>query len=232
MKKATAFIMAFVLAITMFSAQSKVEASTGHHTVTVDTNLNVREKPSSKAKVVGSLKNGTVVYVYNTEPGGWSKIKYNNKAGYVASIYLKAKETNSTKISNNQLITNLNALKIQHKGEIITLTGWSVEEEDGLGANLQSIPVATLKKLDRLHARGGDKAVREWAGKVIKEVDKAAASRGLSRGFIDVTAYCQSYKPKNFPEKDVLDYTGSCGYSFPIMFAEKGSKTPSIFYEY
>ncbi|WP_052475053.1 SH3 domain-containing protein [Bacillus badius] len=53
--------------------------------------LDVREKPSPKAKIVGSLKKGVVVFVYNTEPGGWSKVKYNNKAGYIATSGLKGK---------------------------------------------------------------------------------------------------------------------------------------------
>ncbi|WP_203363201.1 SH3 domain-containing protein [Bacillus sp. REN10] len=88
MKRVLLFIVAFLLlSIPTFVHQAS--ASTGKHIVNVDTTLNVREKPSQKAKVVGSLKKNTVVYVYGTEPGGWSKIKYKNKAAYVASRYLK-----------------------------------------------------------------------------------------------------------------------------------------------
>ena len=65
-------------------------ASTGQQTVNVKTTVNVREQPSPKAKIIGSLKNGQIVFVYSTEPGGWSKIKFNNKAAYVASSYLRA----------------------------------------------------------------------------------------------------------------------------------------------
>lgn len=86
MKKVFGFILALVLMLTLMPSEG-IEAATvnKNYTVSVDTKLNVREKPSPKAKVVGSLKSGTVVFVYNTEPGGWSKIKYNGKAGYVAS---------------------------------------------------------------------------------------------------------------------------------------------------
>ena len=94
MKKILLLTMVFLLSTTLFSAKL-TEASTGNHSVKVKTTLNVREKPSPRAKIVGSLKNGTVVYVYNTEPGGWSKIKYNNKAGYVASRYLKSTKSTS-----------------------------------------------------------------------------------------------------------------------------------------
>lgn len=87
MKRLMKFIWALLLVLILVPVQ-KAEASTGQHTVNVETTLNVREKSSKNAKVIGSLKNGTVVHVYSTEPGGWSKIKYNNKAGYVASSYL------------------------------------------------------------------------------------------------------------------------------------------------
>ncbi|OKL37647.1 SH3 domain-containing protein [Domibacillus mangrovi] len=100
MRKILIGLMAFLLLITLVPAK-KAEASTGHHTVNVKTTLNVRENPSPRAKVVGSLKNGAVVYVYNTEPGGWSKIKYNNKAGYVASGYLTPNVSSSSSPSNS-----------------------------------------------------------------------------------------------------------------------------------
>ncbi|RJS61558.1 SH3 domain-containing protein [Bacillus sp. PK3_68] len=85
MKKIVGFIAALILFATLLpSQQAEAAAVNKHYTVGV-AKLDVREKPSPKAKVIGSLKNGTVVFVYNTESGGWSKIKYNGKAGYVAS---------------------------------------------------------------------------------------------------------------------------------------------------
>ena len=84
------YFLVFILFFSLVTPAMQAEAATvnKHYKVKVETKLNVREKPTPKAKVVGSLKNGTVVFVYNTEPGGWSKIKYNGKAGYVASSYL------------------------------------------------------------------------------------------------------------------------------------------------
>ncbi|MFK2827032.1 SH3 domain-containing protein [Bacillus sp. B190/17] len=102
MNKVIGLIVSLVLMITLLPLQ-RAEASpvNKHYTVNAGTKLiSVREKPSPKAKVAGSLKNGTVVFVYNTEPGGWSKIKYNGKAGYVASSQLK--DRSSGKISRNQ----------------------------------------------------------------------------------------------------------------------------------
>lgn len=79
----------------MFGIQTEAAAVNKHYTVNV-AKLDVREKPSPKAKIVGSLKKGTVVFVYSTEPGGWSRIKYNGKAGYIASSGLKG-QGSSTK---------------------------------------------------------------------------------------------------------------------------------------
>ncbi|MEM1504595.1 SH3 domain-containing protein [Domibacillus sp. 8LH] len=96
MKKIFALIAALVLIVTLLPVQQTEAATVNkHYKVKVDTKLNVREKPSPKARVVGSLKNGTIVFVYNTEPGGWSKIKYNGKAGYAASSYLVEQGTYS-----------------------------------------------------------------------------------------------------------------------------------------
>lgn len=47
--------------------------------------LEVKEKPSPKAKKIGTLKKGTVIYVYNSKPGGWSEIRFNNKISFVAT---------------------------------------------------------------------------------------------------------------------------------------------------
>ncbi|WP_050182782.1 SH3 domain-containing protein [Domibacillus robiginosus] len=86
MKKIASSFLAFILVLSVLSFGNQAEAAVvnKHFTVNV-TKLDVREKPSPRAKTVGSLKKGAGVFVYNTEPGGWSKIKYNGKAGYVAT---------------------------------------------------------------------------------------------------------------------------------------------------
>ena len=49
--------------------------------------LNVRSGPSTKDKIIGSLKKGAVVEVTGTK-GDWTIIKYNGKTAYVSSAYL------------------------------------------------------------------------------------------------------------------------------------------------
>ncbi|MGN7939942.1 SH3 domain-containing protein [Metabacillus sp. 22489] len=50
--------------------------------------LNVRQSPSTNAKVITKLTNGTKVVVYS-ESNGWAKIKVNNIEGYVSSQFLR-----------------------------------------------------------------------------------------------------------------------------------------------
>lgn len=90
MKKRIAIMLTIIVSLICLPFHSPQAAANGpgQYTVKVESKLNVREKPSAKAKIIGALKKGTKVYVYNAEPGGWAKIKYNNKAGYVSSGYL------------------------------------------------------------------------------------------------------------------------------------------------
>lgn len=134
MKKLFLFIIFLALMTTLIPSQLTEAATVNkHYTVKVN-KLDVREKASPKAKLVGSLKKEAVVYVYNTEPGGWSKIKYNNKAGFIASSGLKEKTVSnntwngkwSNKFGNvkisNQTSTNykfaINVVMGGHIGEI------------------------------------------------------------------------------------------------------------------
>ena len=57
--------------------------------------LNVRTGPSTSYTSIGKINKGTKVEVIS-ENSGWSKIKYNNKAAYVSSGYLKAVYTNES----------------------------------------------------------------------------------------------------------------------------------------
>ncbi len=112
MKRFGKFIAAFFLILTLLPYQQATASANedrGHYTVKVETTLNVRDKPSPKAKVIGSLKNKTVVYVYSKEPGGWSRIKYNNKAGYVASSYLSK---NGKKVEQEKAVAGHYKVKV------------------------------------------------------------------------------------------------------------------------
>ncbi|MBR4211947.1 MAG: peptidoglycan DD-metalloendopeptidase family protein [Oscillibacter sp.] len=63
------------------------ETTTKKYVQTAGANLNVREKASTSAKILGQLSNGTEVAVYSTS-NGWAKIRYNTGIGYVSGEYL------------------------------------------------------------------------------------------------------------------------------------------------
>ncbi|MCP3761422.1 SH3 domain-containing protein [Domibacillus sp. A3M-37] len=91
-KKAIYFLLSFLFALAAIlpfqPAQSEAAAKVGY--VAIDKGvLNVRSAPSTKAKVIGSLKNNASVSVYSQSKSGWSEIGYEGKRAYVASQYLR-----------------------------------------------------------------------------------------------------------------------------------------------
>ena len=54
----------------------------------VDRYLNIRNKPSTKGKVIGKLPNNGGCYIYSVDKDGWAKIKSGSIKGYVSSEYL------------------------------------------------------------------------------------------------------------------------------------------------
>lgn len=91
MKKLTKLIiLVLILSTTSFFSNTELEAEAATNKVSATTtdNLNVREKPTTNAKKLGTLKKGTKVEVHEKLSSGWSKITYNKKAAYVNTKYL------------------------------------------------------------------------------------------------------------------------------------------------
>ena len=51
--------------------------------------LNVREKPSKDAKVIGQFEKGEIIDVYS-EADGWCEVRYDGKVGYVSKEFIQA----------------------------------------------------------------------------------------------------------------------------------------------
>ncbi|USK71182.1 SH3 domain-containing protein [Peribacillus asahii] len=85
------WLIAFALIFTVYVPLSKQAEAAQTLTATVNIKsgtLNVREKPSTSSKKVGSLKKGAKVTVYAKTKSGWSEIRYNKKKAFVATKYL------------------------------------------------------------------------------------------------------------------------------------------------
>ncbi|WP_053220068.1 N-acetylmuramoyl-L-alanine amidase [Virgibacillus senegalensis] len=77
------------LVLTLWCTPSVMAADNETYVVDVDngSSLLIREEPSSNGKVIGKLRDGDLVTVFD-EAYGWVKTYYGNQVGWVASQYL------------------------------------------------------------------------------------------------------------------------------------------------
>lgn len=76
--------------------------SSGHYIVSVNTTLNVREKPNTSCNVIASLQNGTVLNI-TSQTNGWGYAE--NYGGYVSMKYCKFASDNSGGTSSGSSYT-------------------------------------------------------------------------------------------------------------------------------
>ncbi len=99
MKKAIGLLLAAMLLLTALPAASFADEATSVETETREdgqkgtivnckTKVNVREKASSKSKLLGTADKGSVYDVLGTF-GSWVKIDYDGKDGYVYKTYIR-----------------------------------------------------------------------------------------------------------------------------------------------
>ncbi|WP_046180400.1 SH3 domain-containing protein [Domibacillus tundrae] len=136
-----------------------VAAATNKGTVTVST-LDVKEKPSPKAKKVGILKKGAVVEVYGTKPGGWSEIRYNKKVAFVATSGLQLSTTVST-----------NSYKPDPK-KIYTYMEYELKES-------KKIDISYITKKYNSKSQGGEVWDHIWNGEIVNQELWKEDSKGL-----------------------------------------------------
>jgi 3D (Asp-Asp-Asp) domain-containing protein len=94
------------------------------------TNLNVRSGPSTKYRVVGSLKKNKSVTILSSSQG-WNRVRLpNNKEGFVSSKYIKSSQslgTTSNNSSNNNALNQgkktMNVVAAAYTGHGTTSTG-------------------------------------------------------------------------------------------------------------
>ena len=146
-------VLVAVLTITTTIGLMSSVTATASTPVTATTELNVRAKPSTSAKIVGSLHRGQTVKA-KSESNGWTKITYKDKTAYVSSRYVTKGEDLPTgddvdKGETRTTTTQVNlregpgltedVIKVLDEGTEVTLTGktskgWSevsVGSDDG-----------------------------------------------------------------------------------------------------
>lgn len=108
--------------------------TTERYRIVVGSKLNVRKKPSSQSKVVGTLRNGDYVEVYNIA-NNWAEIEYNQERAYIATNYIE--KAPIPKVDTTH-VTPPEEPTIQHIIEPVGLEK-NTEKQERLGGNLDII---------------------------------------------------------------------------------------------
>ncbi|WP_421381651.1 YARHG domain-containing protein [Bacillus salacetis] len=113
-------------------------------------------------------------------------------------------------------ITKLNEIKIPTSSRDISLTWQGHSEEDGLGFMAVDIPAEDLQGLFDLYDQGKIDVLKTWAKKVYEIVDDAGTRSGKEWS-VYVGDQCVGAHPKTLPSEDLMNFSGSCGYSIPVL---------------
>ncbi|KMY53912.1 hypothetical protein AC623_07995 [Bacillus sp. FJAT-27231] len=89
MKKLIVILALAVMMLSFYHPAASTAASSSQKAVVNTASLSVREKPSPKAKAIGTLKRGQAVSIFSIKPGGWAEISFNKKSAYVPAALLK-----------------------------------------------------------------------------------------------------------------------------------------------
>ncbi|WP_075981283.1 SH3 domain-containing protein [Bacillus massilinigeriensis] len=90
-------VIALILSVFTPILSNEAEAASKKYSASViSSSVKVKDKASSKAKTVGTLKKGTKVTVYAKTKSGWSEIRYKSKKAYVPTKSLKFASSQSS----------------------------------------------------------------------------------------------------------------------------------------
>lgn len=119
--------------------------------VKVDSHLNVREKYSSDANIVGTLSNNTFCNVLEIYDNGWAKIKSGKIAGYVSADYLlvgeKAQEEALKKAKKTAIIKNTSILNIRALPSTNSTIYGQAKKNTSIPLKTEQVTKARIQKL-------------------------------------------------------------------------------------
>ncbi|MDR1150366.1 MAG: C40 family peptidase [Clostridiales bacterium] len=95
--KRTLFIFVFLFLILIFKKNIWCQE------FITTANLNLREKPTTKSKILVTISKDVIIKSCGNEKLNWVKIKYNKKTGYVYRNYIKLKNKNKNIFSQVQV---------------------------------------------------------------------------------------------------------------------------------
>ncbi|MBV7507658.1 YARHG domain-containing protein [Bacillus sp. sid0103] len=111
----------------------------------------------------------------------------------------------------------LNNLRIFTSGRELSVGEWSVTHQDGsVLLSASAIPSRDLARIFGLFDEGNLLPLKTWAKEVYQIAD--TLSKELHADWvIGVGNNCVGEYPVTLPQSDILNFSGSCGYSIPVL---------------
>lgn len=124
------------------------DESAAYVTRYVNTNtrgLNLRAEPNGA--ILGSYPRGTAVTVLSTQDG-WSKVKVNDRSGYMSSLWLSSKKPTAGSVSSSEASIGTAIVKNPKDTQVLFLRSQPTVESESLGYYRNGKSVTLLAKLD------------------------------------------------------------------------------------
>ncbi|MCP3032516.1 YARHG domain-containing protein [Halobacillus sp. A1] len=111
----------------------------------------------------------------------------------------------------------LNQLQIDLPGRNISLGEWSITREDQmLYVEAHQIPAHELDNIFNLFDKDNLTPLENWAEDVFDTIDQLSIALE-EEWHVYVGNSCTEEYPEQLPSEDLLYYSGSCGYSIPVL---------------
>lgn len=134
------------------------------------------------------------------------------------------KETNkvtSSQTSEGTIVTDytgkLNALQIHTNGKVLLVGNWSILDKNGtLFVEANSIPSKDLSGIFDLYDTGNLASLQNWA-KDVYSITEDLSHKLNKEWIINVSNSCVEFYPTTLSSTDLKHYSGTCGYSIPVL---------------
>ena len=116
-------------------------------------------------------------------------------------------------------IEELNKLSIRANGRDISLGKWDITKNDGkLLIQADEIPSANLEHIFTLYDQQNLAPIKKWSVEVMHIAQELEKQMQVDWN-ISVGNDCVAQYPKTLPSVVITQYSGSCGYSIPVLGA-------------
>lgn len=120
-------------------------------------------------------------------------------------------------------IDRVEDLKITYQSQVYDLGEWELTEINGkLYMTAEEIPNDSLQQIFSLYDRGHLAPLKTWAKEVYAVAEEISSNQNMPVA-IEVGNQCSPHAPTTLPISVVNNYSGSCGYSIPVLNGEEQS---------